>query len=55
MVDNAIAEKDRDDIGTSKEENQFNFGAGKRHEVDPRWKHPGEWQYEEDGMTVTRT
>ena len=28
MVDNAIAEKDRDDIGTSKEENQFNFGAG---------------------------
>lgn len=51
MVENAVAEKDRDEIGTSKEENQFNFGAGKKQEVDPRWKHPGEW-YEEDGMIV---
>ena len=55
MVENAVAEKDRDEIGTSKEENQFNFGAGKRQEVDPRWKHPKPFQYEEDGMVVTRT
>ena len=55
MVENAVAEKDRDEIGTSKEENQFNFGAGKKQEVDPRWKHPKPWQYEEDGMIVTRT
>ena len=46
MVENAVAEKDRDEIGTSKEENQFNFGAGKRQEVDPRWKHPKPFQYE---------
>ena len=54
MVENAVADKDRDEIGTSKEENQFNFGAGKEHEIQD-WKHPGEWQYEEDGMIVTRT
>lgn len=50
----AILEKDRDDIGTTKEENQFNFGAGERPEMQD-WKHPGEWQYMEDGMLVTRT
>ena len=55
MVETTIESKDRDDIGATKEENQFNFGAGERHEVDPRWKHPGEWQYMEDGMLVTRT
>ena len=54
-VETNIEGRDRDDIGNSKEENQFNFGAGVHQEVDPRWKHPGEWQYEEDGMIVTRT
>ena len=54
-VETSIDGVDRDDIGNSKEENQFNFGAGKTQEIDPRWKHPGEWQYEEDGMIVTRT
>ena len=49
-VETNIEGRDRDDIGNSKEENQFNFGAGVHQEVDPRWKHPGEWQYEEDGM-----
>ncbi len=50
----SILEKDKDDIGTTKEENQFNFGAGERPEMQD-WKHPGEWQYMEDGMLVTRT
>ena len=50
----SILEKERDDIGTTKEENQFNFGAGERPEMQD-WKHPGEWQYMEDGMLVTRT
>ena len=54
-VETSIEGRERDDIGNSKEENQFNFGAGVHQEVDPRWKHPGEWQYEEDGMIVTRT
>ena len=49
-----VLEKERDEIGTTKEENQFNFGAGERPEMQD-WKHPGEWQYEEDGMVVTRT
>ena len=53
-VETNIEGRDRDDIGNSKEENQFNFGAGVHQEVDPRWKHPGEWQYEEDGsLTYT--
>ena len=55
MAETTIEARDRDDIGATKEENQFNFGAGEAHEVDPRWKHPGEWQYMEDGMLVTRT
>ncbi len=54
MVESAVANKDRDEIGTSQEENQFNFGAGTRPEMQD-WKPEKPWQYEEDGMIVTRT
>lgn len=54
MVENTIKDKDRDEIGVSKEENQFNFGAGKNFEIQD-WKASKPWQWEEDGMVVTRT
>ncbi len=54
MVESAVENKERDDIGTSKEENQFNFGAGERPEMQD-WKASKPWQYEEDGMVVTRS
>ena len=46
--------RDVDEIGTDASENQFNFGAGKRHEMQD-WKHPRPWEYEEDGYIVRRT
>lgn len=49
-----IADKEIDEIGTSKEENQFNFGAGKKHDMQD-WKPSKPWRYEEDGLTVTRS
>jgi len=48
-IETTIENKDRDEIGVSKEENQFNFGAGKTFEMQP-WKAQKPWQYEEDGM-----
>jgi len=54
MADIPIKQKDLDEIGLTKEENQFNFGAGKRHQPQD-WKPEKPWQYEEDGYIVTRT
>ena len=49
-----IEDKNRDEVGLKQEENQFNFGAGKQHEVQD-WKPEKPWEYEEDGYIVHRT
>ena len=54
-IKGAVAQDRRtDEIGTSKQENQFNFGAGQRHEMQD-WKPGKPWEYEEDGYIVRRT
>ena len=54
LSESAVADKDLGEIGTSKQENQFNFGAGQRHEIQG-WTPEKPWEYEEDGYVVRRT
>jgi anaerobic selenocysteine-containing dehydrogenase len=49
-----IEGKKLDEIGTSKTENQFQIGAGKRHEAQD-WQPSRPWEYEEDGYIVRRS
>lgn len=53
MAESTI-KKEKDEIGVSKQENQFNFGAGRKHDIQD-WQPQKPYQYEEDGYIVTRT